>query len=105
MLRVDTGASAIYYAALVTPANGVAVQWRSVRGLSTKQIRVSGTVPSRLMVARSGGDYTAYTSSEGSTWTPVPGTTVNLGSSGCLPAGQAGTSHTAGDIGATTVSD
>ena len=102
MLRVDTGASAIYYAALVTPANGVAVQWRSVRGLSTKQIRLSGTVPSRLMVARSGSDYTAYTSSDGTTWTPVLGTTVNLGTSGSVLAGLAVTSHKASAIGTAT---
>ncbi len=105
MLRLDSGASASYYAALVTPANGISVQYRSVRGFSTKQFRLSGTAPIYVMVARSGSEYTAYISSDGSSWTPVLGSTVSLASIGSALAGIAVTSHNASAIGTAVFSN
>jgi regulation of enolase protein 1 (concanavalin A-like superfamily) len=93
MLRATTDPGSPYYAAFVTPGNGVAVQWRSVQAGATSQDLVAGTPPVYFQVARTGGSYSAYTSSDGVGWTLVPGSTVNLGLTGTVLAGLAVTSH------------
>ncbi len=55
---------------------------------------LAGTVPIYLLVQRSGTTFTAFTSSDGSTWTAIPGSSVTLNLSGTLLAGMAVTSHT-----------
>ena len=112
MLRETTDPGSPYYAAFVTPGNGVAVQWRTAQGGSTSTLAAAGTVPTYLMIAQytSGGtaSYTAYTSPDGSTWTAVPGSTQTVaGLSGTLLAGLAVTSHDQGassTVGFNTVS-
>ena len=101
MLRSTTDPGSPYYAAFVTPANGVAVQWRTVQGGTSTQVTTPGTVPTYLRVARTtaGGvvTYTAYTSTDGTTWTAVPGSTQTVsGLSGSVLAGLAVTSHNQG---------
>jgi len=103
MVRATTDAGSMYYAAFVTPANGISIQWRSAQGATTSQLLTPGTVPAYLMIGRyttSGASpqtsYTAYTSPDGSTWTPVAGSTVPLAMSGPLLAGFAVTSHSQG---------
>src|SRR5256714_8997922 len=74
MLRQSCGPGSAYYAAFVTPGNGIVVQYRTAQGSNTQQsASLTGTVPAYLMVARSSNNYTAYTSSNGTTWTPVAG--------------------------------
>jgi hypothetical protein len=111
MLRMTTDPGSPYYAVLVTPGNGIVVQWRAGQGGSTSQVATTGTVPVYLMVGRytAGGKtyYTAYTSPDGSTWTAIPGSTVGLNMTGTLLAGLAVTSHNsavASDVGFDTVS-
>jgi hypothetical protein len=103
MLRATTDPGSPYYAAFVTPGNGIAVQWRSAQGVGTSQVLTSGAVPAYLTIARytaSGGTpqtfFTAYTSPDGVTWTTVPGSTVSLSLTGALLAGFAITSHSQG---------
>jgi galactose oxidase len=112
MLRATTDPGSPYYAAFVTPANGVVVQWRTAQGASTAQVATPGTTPTYLRVGRytAAGNvyYTAYTSPNGTTWTMVPGSTQILtGLSGTLRAGLAVTSHnqgTSSTVGFDTVS-
>ena len=97
MLRATTDPGSPYYAAFVTPGNGVVVQWRTTQGGTTAQVQSTGTVPVYLQVARTGTSFTAYTSPDGSTWTAVPGSTVTLASlSGSILRGLAVTSHDQG---------
>jgi hypothetical protein len=94
MLRSSTDPSAINYALLVTPGNGIFVQYRSAQGGTTNRIAtVSGTVPAYLQVRRSGTTFTAYTSTDGSTWTLLAGSTVTIAISGPMLEGLAVTSH------------
>jgi hypothetical protein len=94
MLRQSTNAGSAYYAAFVTPGNGIVVQYRTAQGTNSQQsAALTGATPTYLKVARSGNDYTAYTSSDGTNWTPVSGSSVTLSTSGSLLAGVAVTSH------------
>jgi hypothetical protein len=96
MLRVSTTAGSPNYALLGTPGNGIVVSYRAAQGASTtvKHALPAGTVPVYLRVARSGSVFTAYTSSDGATWTLVPGSTVTLNAmSGAVLEGLADTSH------------
>jgi len=104
MLRATNDPGSSYYAAFVTPSNGIAVQWRSTQGGGSSQVLAAGTVPAYLMIGRyttTGSNpqtyYTAYTSPDGSAWTAVPGSTqpLSLGA-GSLLAGFAITSHNQG---------
>jgi hypothetical protein len=104
MLRTSTDPGAPNYALLVSPGNGVFVQYRSTQGGTTNRISaISGTVPQYLRVARSGSTFTAYTSTDGSTWTPLAGSTVTLGVSGPMLAGLAVTSHNTSSLSTVTM--
>jgi outer membrane protein assembly factor BamB len=107
MMRASTDPGSPYYAAFVTPGNGIAVQWRTAQGGSTSQQLAAGGVPAYLMIGRytTGGStyYTAYTSPDGSTWTAIPGSTVAIAMTGTLQAGIAITSHNQGTGSAVTL--
>jgi hypothetical protein len=102
MLRATTNPGSPYYAAFVTPGNGVAVQWRKTLGATTSQVKTTGTVPVYLKVTRAGSTFTAYTSTNGSTWTLVPGSSVTFTTPTALLAGLAATSHNAAKLGIVT---
>jgi hypothetical protein len=94
MLRQSTNAGSAYYAAFVTPGNGIVVQYRTAQGANAQQsAALTGTIPTYLKVARSGTTYTAYTSSDGTNWALVAGSSVTLSTSGSVLAGMAVTSH------------
>jgi hypothetical protein len=93
MLRGSASQSAPYYAIYVTPENGVVVQYRTSDGTAAQQAAaLDGAVPVYLRVGRVGTVYTAYTSSDGVTWTAVPNSQVDLGLGGNMLAGLAVTS-------------
>ena len=107
MLRADATAGAAYYALLVTPGNGLIVQYRAASGAVTNQpVQISGpAAPLYLSVNRTGTTFSASTSSDGVTWTPVAGSTVSLPSlTGSLLAGMAVTSHDTGQLATATFS-
>ena len=95
MLRQSTDPSAPFYAVVVTPGKGIYVLRRSTQGGGVSTVvNLAGTVPVYLQVQRSGATYTAFTSSDGVTWTSIPGSSVTLGPTGTWLAGMAVTSHT-----------
>src|SRR5205807_9029668 len=103
MLRQSSDPGSAYYAVFVTPGNGIVVQYRTAQGGNAQQsASLTGTVPAYLMVARAGSTYTAYTSSNGTTWAPVAGSSVALNTSGSVLAGLAVTSHNASVLGTVT---
>ena len=95
MLRASTDPAAPYYAIFATPGNGTVIQYRTTEGDATTQIAgVTGSAPIWAEVVRTGDSYTAYTSSDGVTWTAYPGSTVTIpGLSGSILGGMAVTSH------------
>ena len=100
MLRGDSGPSAPYYAAFVTPSDGIVVQYRDTEGLISNQVaNPSGSTPTYLEVARSGDEFTAYTSTDGVTWSPVSLSTIALPNMATMLAGLAVTSGTPGALG------
>jgi hypothetical protein len=83
MLRATTDPSSAFYAAFVT-RGGILVQQRPSQGAAaTSLLDSAGAVPAYLWVGESNGSAITYESSDGYTWSPVPGSgaSVNLGSS------------------------
>ena len=105
MLRASTAAGSPNYALLVSPGEGIKAQVRkALNGDTQKLANPLGTVPAWLKITRSGNTYTAYTSTNGTTWKLIPGSaiTINLGTS--MLAGLAMTSHNSGTLGTVTMS-
>ncbi len=102
MLRQTTDPGSAYYALLVTKGNGIVIQYRTAKGVTTMQIGgITGKAPTYIAVARQGNVYTAYTSSNGVSWTAVSKSSVTItGLSGPVIAGMAFTSHNANALGA-----
>ncbi len=94
MMRQSAGADSAYYLIAVTPAQGIRVQYRSAQGIAASEAaNIPGTVPTYVKVARTGSSFSAYTSSDGTNWTLVPGSTVTINMSGTILEGVASTSH------------
>ena len=86
------------------------MQWRAAQSGTTSQMLASGTAPAWLRIGRyttTGPSpqtyYTAYTSTDGTTWTAIPGSTIALSIPGSAEAGFAITSHAQGTGGAVTL--
>jgi len=83
-----------YYALFVTPEHGISVQYRPRQGGNAADLMiVPGRPPVYLRVARSGGQFSAYTSADGSSWTEVPGSRISFAVPAQLMGGLAVTSH------------
>ena len=95
MLRGDTGPGAAFYDLVVTPGNGIVVQYRSPEGtVAIQQAALSAGPPAYLQAVRLGTTFSAFTSSDGVSWIPVPDSTISLsGLAGPLLAGIAVTAH------------
>jgi len=103
MVRLSSDAGSPYYAVFMTPGHGVAVQWRAAQGGASSQVLTAGGLPLYLKITVSGTTFTAFTSTDGTTWTAVPGSAQNLVNlNGLLLAGIAVTSHNTGSLSATT---
>jgi|GEM_PF-3902505 len=94
MIRESTAPNAAYGAVLVTPAGGVAFQWRATTGGITDQTYLPGsTIPKWVRLARSAGVFTAHYSDNGTDWTQI-GIGQNLSAIGAEALmGLAVTSH------------
>jgi hypothetical protein len=97
MFRASTDPGAPNYALVVSPAQGIKVQVRKTQGGSTAKLaNPVGTTPAWLKITRAGSTFTAYTSTDGITWTLIPGSTITLNLGTSLLAGLAATSHNSG---------
>jgi len=96
MVRASTDPGSAYYAVYVTPGNGIVVQDRTAQGATAVETSaIGGTAPTYLRIVQSAGTtYTASTSSDGSTWTPISGGALTIPAlSGSVLGGLAVTSH------------
>jgi hypothetical protein len=97
MLRASTDPSSAFYAAILTPGFGAFVEYRSQAGGTVYcGPSVSATVPDYLKVVRAGNTFSAYSSTDGSTWTLLTGSTTTLSLPATVLDGLAVTSHDAG---------
>ena len=92
MFRNDASAGSANAAIFASAGNGISFQWRSTAGqASFNSAAGSITAPVWLQLARSGGTFTGYYSSNGSNWTQVGTASVLI--SGTVQAGLAVTAH------------
>ena len=79
MIRAGTGANAAFYGVFLTPGNGIKVMERTGPGIPiTVLASQADTAPAYLEIARSADVFTAYTSTDGTNWTPVIGGTDTI---------------------------
>lgn len=72
MIRESLGRDARHVAVLVTPGQGVSFRWRDSKGAAGGQVAVAGvTPPVWVRIDRSGDDFTARYSADGSVWTTI----------------------------------
>jgi hypothetical protein len=93
MIRDENAANAPFADVVASPGNGVAFQWRSAPGAVPNNVNVPGLqAPVWVRLERSGNDFSAFYSSEGTLWTQIGATqTINMSSSAL--AGLAVTAH------------
>ena len=104
MLRASTDPGAPFYDAVVTPGNGIHIQYRAAQyGGGVDLATVVGGAPAYLKVARVGNAYTAYTSTSGTNWTAIPGSSITLNLGRTPLAGLAVAAHASGSLGAATL--
>ena len=103
MLRSTADPASPYYAAMVAPDGDLEVLDRTTTGGPTATVvDTSGGVPASLWVARAGSQLTTYTSPDGITWTPLPGSTVNADLGGSITGGLAVSSGQSGSAATAT---
>ena len=104
MMRTDQTAGSPFYGVFVTPGNGVTVQYRTAAGVAAVMpVSVAGTTPTYLQVADTANVLTAYTSTNGTSWTPIANSSVTLALGTSLLGGVAVTSHDAATLSTVTV--
>src|SRR5439155_5594078 len=65
MLRQSSDPNSAFYMAVVTPGNGIVVQYRPSAGAAAQwSASLAGTPPAYLQVGRVGSTFTAYTSTD-----------------------------------------
>jgi hypothetical protein len=104
MIRDGTAANTAYAYVFVTPSGSVRFEYRMTAGAASAIAgQVGGTAPVQLRLTRAGNTFTAFTSTDGSTWTPVgsPQTIVMSAPRG----GLAVTAHNNNLIGGATFSN
>src|SRR5205085_11559889 len=81
MLRATTDAGSVNYAVYITPGNGITVQYRnSVNGTTAKLTTMAASAPIYLKATSIGTTFSAFSSSDGVSWTLITGSTKSLGS-------------------------
>jgi regulation of enolase protein 1 (concanavalin A-like superfamily) len=78
MIRATQAADAVYAALFVAASQPVAYQRRTTTGGTTVTTNVAGTAPLWVKLTRRGTAITAFTSSDGTTWTAVGSQTLVL---------------------------
>jgi CSLREA domain-containing protein len=97
MIRETLNANAKHVTTVITPRQGVSFQRRSsTGGSSASKELASVTAPEWVRLKRSGNAFTAWHSSNGTSWTQVGSATVSMGTD--VYAGLAVTSHNDGAV-------
>lgn len=97
MIRENLTSGSKHASVFVTPANGVAFQWRNSSGGSSGNVNTTGLVaPYWVKIVRSGNTFTAYRSPNGTSWTNMGSQTVYMSDS--VYIGLAVTSHNDGAL-------
>jgi len=93
MVRETPAANASYVSVLLTPANGLVMQYRSTTGSNAvQQAQVAAlAAPNWVRLVRSGSTFTGYRSADGITWTQVGSISLTMASS--ATAGMTVTAH------------
>lgn len=92
MFRNSNAANSPFVDVVLTPGNGVAMQWRNDSG-QLGSIQIAGiTTSAWVRIVRSGSTFSGYYSTNGSTWTLIGSTSITFSNSSIL-AGLAVTSH------------
>jgi hypothetical protein len=91
MIRETLDADAPYAGLFLTPANGVAFQWRPAAGAACSSRGAGSGAPAWLRLTRKGDTLTALTSDDGATWRELASAVIPMG--GTLYVGLAVTSH------------
>ena len=95
MFRAGTAANAPFFALVYTPNGSLDVLYRAGPGAAVvTAAQLNGSLGSYVRIARFGPTFTAYTSTDGTTWTPI-GPAASLSQlPGTVQAGLVVTSHT-----------
>lgn len=102
MMRESLAPGARHASMFVSPGKGLAFQRRTVAGgVSTHTSGGEGTAPRWVSLARSGDTFSAYTSTDGTTWALVGTDTIVMGPT--IYVGLPLTSHRDGVVAAATV--
>ena len=97
MIRGTLNANTRHAMVVVTPGNGVAFQSRTSTGSSSTDTHTTGlTAPYWVRVVRSGNMFTAYNSTDGSSWTSMGSVMIAMGTN--VYIGLAVTSHNNGTL-------
>jgi hypothetical protein len=93
MIRDQNAASAPFADVVASPGNGVAFQWRSAPGAVADNVNVTGLhVPIWVQLVRTGNEFSAFYSAEGSQWIQI-GAIQTIAMSSSALAGLAVTAH------------
>ena len=102
MMRNTLSANSAHAMMVVSPGKGLAFQRRlTAGGTSTNTSGGAGTAPYWVRLVRSGNTFTAYKSTDGSSWTLVGSDTIAMGST--IYVGIPVTSHKDGTLATATV--
>jgi len=98
MYRNDNSAGSMFAEMAVTPSGGLTFRYRSSTGGSVSQVTVSGiTAPVYVKITRSGNNFSAYYSTNGTTWIQV-GTTQTIAMNTTILGGLSVTAHNNGAL-------
>ena len=78
MIRETLNSNSKHAMVVVTPGNGVAFQRRTSTGGSSTHTASTGAVPYWVRLVRSGNTFTAYRSSNGTTWTQIASVSISM---------------------------
>lgn len=92
MIRESLTPNSAHASVFVTPANGVAFQYRGATGGASGNVNTTGlAAPYWVKIVRSGSTFTAYRSANGWSWTTIGSQSIPMGSVAYI--GLAVTSH------------
>jgi regulation of enolase protein 1 (concanavalin A-like superfamily) len=103
MIREGLAANSKHAMAVVTPSNGSALQYRSATGGISYHVGSTGTAPIWLKLNKTGSQFTASKSTDGTNWVVISTTTISMVEK--VYVGLIVTSHNSGVLTSTNISN